>query len=1461
MKIKHKMSLILVVAFITMSMLIPLFNKQEIKQVYALSSYSPSGGYQGGIGSDIWGTQIETPSSSGSGSETVRVEAIESTDASKQLTARDSLKVKNLVSTTSYMYFLEYFRIVRTDGRKIYSSDAYYNGNLDVVDYASSLNVKTKAMEVKKDGGFFWTTQRAKFKSDAYYGMVQYDGNGSHFTTITQLKDGLSEEGINPVDAEYSLYNLVIEGYDIPIYPNGYVIMQFQGTGYWHNEFWGNTWSETWIDTEVTTKIQLRRRNWANNLFAQSSAVKSGTLADGTPIFFHNQPYIMVAENLNNYVKVDGNQVTPNETYGITAYYDGFHIGVTNEGVTTISLEDGAEGKYTDYKCVIDYTLPDFKLNYLNTNALDKVQYGAISKNLDGSQSQQITGAVFADKVQFEFGTTEYESPETATYTLNGNTYNLTTGTWLEQEGDYTITLKDSVGNTRIFKFTIDKTPPSVNFLNIKNDMSYKITKWYKVVPPTSFKDYSTYSFASLDQAVEKAMELEFDNKVSTFELTNLNDFIETNIADNGDPNNTDDNVRLGTYWLYKSMSNPDVYLYYFDYNYLLKVMRYYCLNYVEGPFYYFQDATNDYGNTLDLALYDNIWDKESEPAYIGSEYEFVSAHDNESYKVFYNYVDNPEEKWTEIIYNKPFQDQVSQHGLYKIKEIDFVGHETYYYIFVDKQAPIMTATVTNYGSNLKYTKTITEFDVPENSDLVYYFASFQVDEIWDNDTWYVLKVETPDGEIYNYTHSDGLPNLEKFGKGEYILTLFDRVDKSFTFKVAILGIAPTVTFTELNDNSQLEIVVNQGEEYNSVTKIEIFRNGKLLNNDNGYDEFPDKTDDELIYISLDQFEYIFNKGGIYRVELTDNYGRILTYEYKFEKDLPTGILLGVKHNGKTNTEVQFIYNATKYLFAITENGQVFNDYTITTDEEKGLTTITIQPKENIFNYYQITLYNKEDLENYNNYNFYIKTSAPEITLVGVEAGGTTSSDVYATWEETEDLYTSTYIVNDSQQTKYRRNQVLSSEGHYTIYLADSLGNTSCVEFNLDRTIDFTILENDIEKTIEEVRYTNKPIVIRNNEELTITIEKDGDPYNYKFGELITSEGTYLVEIKDKYDNKILFYFTIDLTPPTATLIGVDNYGTTSEFVRVVWEDSNNKAICYFNENEGTEYVNGENFIYNGKYRVLVLDRAGNSIEFNFTIDNKIEYYVNTFYEGYSNGDVYVLAKEYLTIEMYKNNEQIEYAFEQKLTEEGSYRFVVKDEIGNSETFYFTIIQKPVQKIDFTFRETITISSIFRDEENYTNDILTSNKLYLFEEGTYIVNVKENENEYSFSVTIDTTPPTIDLVGVENGGSTKGEVSTRNLSERNAKIIAIFNGKEIEYSLGQKLEKAGSYVIKVTDEAGNTSEYNFTIVYALNGASIALIAGLIAIAVAIAIFVVWRRRKFKKVKVEYEVETDIEDDN
>lgn len=1453
MKLKVRVFLMLFVAMFTF--IICNNNNSNIQTAHALASWTPSGGLQPGISVTI--PTVPTPDIT---IPVVTVPDIEVIDDTQQIFARDYLLVENEQKEktwdgTAYLGFIDYFKIYRRDGRKIYSIDKWYKESVDIVNYNADLTVVQTGGMPSNNDGFFWTTQRAKFESGAYYLNFYCDGC-SDDSWETELADQNGDQsGINPNSAEVLLGEFNTGDTRIP-YTNGFFsTVDFYGKAYWHNEFWGNTWNSQTIDLTLTPKIYNNWRSWDNSLSAQNSEVKTATLANGTKAFYYTQPFIVVANNLNNYIKVNGNKVTPNVTEGITAYYDGFHIGITSNGQTTISLENGAEEKYTDYKCVIDTQVPDFNFNYINTNAFDKVLYGSLTQNSDNTYSQAVSNIVFKDRVQFEFGALENESPETAQVYHNGSWKNLSSGTWLDDAGTYVIEITDLVGNSRTISFEIDDTPPSVNYSNIMNPTDYKVTKWYKVSTPEK-----AYSFTTLEDAISKAVEFEFNTKVSSFELKNINDFIETNIADNGDPNNTDDEVRTGTYWLYKSLSNPNVNLYYFDYNYLCKVMRYYSLEYIQGPFYYIPNTQNDYGDVLESAMYDNVWNKAENPAYIGNNYKFTKANDNESYKSYYCFVGEQKETWTEIIYDKKFGEQVSKHGLYKIKEIDYVGHESYYYIFFDNEAPVILATVTNYGSLVNYTKTISEYEVPSNSELVYYFASFKIDEIIDNDTWYIMNVKTPTGEIYNYTHTDTIPNLEEFGKGEYIITLFDRVNNSFEFKVAILGKAPTVTFNEINTNTQLEVIVNQGEEYNSVTNIKIYKNDILLNNENGYDEFPDKTDDNLIDISVNNFNYIFNKGGLYKVELTDNYGRVLTYEYKFEKDLPTGILLGVKHNGKTNTQVQFIYNGSKYSLAITENEAVFSDYTSSINPENNLTTLTIEPKQDIHNFYQITLYNNEDFENYNKYNFYIDTLAPTINLVGVNNGETTASDVYATWEENEETLTATFILNNGQEQKYRKTQILSHEGCYTLFLSDSLGNTSNVNFTIDRTIDFAVLENDIEKTIEEIRYTNKVISIRNDEELTIKILKDDKEFDYQFGDHITDEGTYLAEITDRYGNSCFFYFTIDTTPPTAILEGVENYGTTSNQVRVVWEDFDNSATAYIDDFEGKKYENGENIILNGKYKIVVSDLAGNSIQFEFTIDNNLEYFINTFSNGISNGDVYVLALEYLTIEVYKDEVKIDYEFEQKLTEHGSYKIVLKDEIGNTELFYFDIVQKPKQKLDLLLNESVKITSVLKEEQPYSNDKITARNLYLFEEGIYLVSVDENEKEYTFEIKIDTTPPTLVLVGVENGGFTKGEVSTRNLSEQNCTIITEFNGKEIEYALGQKLENAGTYKIKVYDEAGNFTEYNFTIIYALNGASIALIAGALAIVVVVIAITIWQRRKYKKAKVEYEVETDLEDD-
>ena len=56
--------------------------------------------------------------------------------------------------------------------------------------------------------------------------------------------------------------------------------------------------------------------------------------------------------------------------------------------------------------------------------------------------------------------------------------------------------------------------------------------------------------------------------------------------------------------------------------------------------------------------------------------------------------------------------------------------------------------------------------------------------------------------------------------------------------------------------------------------------------------------------------------------------------------------------------------------------------------------------------------------------------------------------------------------------------------------------------------------------------------------------------------------------------------------------------------------------------------------------------------------------------------------------------------------------------------------------------------------------ILDNNNLYLYDEGTYKVNIFDStkNEEFSFEITIDTTPPTLEIIGVENNGKTKNIV-------------------------------------------------------------------------------------------------------
>ena len=109
-------------------------------------------------------------------------------------------------------------------------------------------------------------------------------------------------------------------------------------------------------------------------------------------------------------------------------------------------------------------------------------------------------------------------------------------------------------------------------------------------------------------------------------------------------------------------------------------------------------------------------------------------------------------------------------------------------------------------------------------------------------------------------------------------------------------------------------------------------------------------------------------------------------------------------------------------------------------------------------------------------------------------------------------------------------------------------------------------------------------------------------------------------------------------------------------------------------------------------------------------------------------------------------------------------------------------------------------------------------------------------------------------------------MSMKNISEDNCTLVVMVDGMYFDYKLGDEIEKAGRFVVTLTDEAGNSTTYTFDRIYSLNGASIAVLAGFGALVVLlIALLIKSRHHYYKNEVIEEEIEettiTDDFDDN
>lgn len=363
-----------------------------------------------------------------------------------------------------------------------------------------------------------------------------------------------------------------------------------------------------------------------------------------------------------------------------------------------------------------------------------------------------------------------------------------------------------------------------------------------------------------------------------------------------------------------------------------------------------------------------------------------------------------------------------------------------------------------------------------------------------------------------------------------------------------------------------------------------------------------------------------------------------------------------------------------------------------------------------------------------------------------------------------------------------------------------------------------------------------------NNVDSSIYTLNSSETQTLTNGQKLTAEGSYFVTVTNDLGTITTLNFTIDKTLEYSITIGeetVGNVETTNKTVSIINDEP--LYISIKMNGEQMDYAFGNLLSDEGIYGVRISDDYGNSVNFTITIDKSVSYSANIANGLISNGGVTFINNEILTIATTHDGNVFDYSFGQTLDDEGEYNMTLSDVYGNEKRITFRIVKGVKQSIEYSLGDGASVLSITRNGEIYP---LNGKNLKFTEDGEYVITTESEGFSCSFTLTLDTTAPTITLNGIKNGGVADGIVT---ITEPNEEVIVNVykNGELIDYELGQELSDYAEYQVIVTDSAGNISEYSFTLKHLLNGGSVALIVIGILVGIGIVITIIFLRKKGK----------------
>lgn len=610
---------------------------------------------------------------------------------------------------------------------------------------------------------------------------------------------------------------------------------------------------------------------------------------------------------------------------------------------------------------------------------------------------------------------------------------------------------------------------------------------------------------------------------------------------------------------------------------------------------------------------------------------------------------------------------------------------------------------------------------------------------------------------------------------GTYTVESVNHAGVSEEFKLIISRNAPKVEISENTDDKQLIIeIIKSVDKESHIQTLEIYKS-----TDGGNTWVLVEKDDYGTVVSLENLTYKFRTTGIYKATITDEFRTgidAVTAQHDYVQENPVGTLNGVKNNGYTNGTVTFEWD-DEAIVVLTKDGTVVEYASGDELTEDGVYTLTF-----------------ENFDGYKaSYTFTIDTAAPVIATEGADHRESVNQDVKVFY--TEENLTAELFKDGKSLGEYTSGNPISADGQYRVRVADQAGNEVSVEFTIDKTVSYNI-------NVFDGGLSNS-VVATASEQLTVSLTKNGEVIDYALGSAITEPADYVLILTDAVNNRAEIAFTV-IKPVLQNL--THNFDKI-EGLGGVTVNGNEHRLNY-----GTLELKDD-----GVYEVGVIV-GGETYTFKVTIDTLASYTANVHDGGFANS-VTVKADENVTVSVTKNGEAFTYELGKEITEPAKYTVKVTDAIGNTSEFSFTIVEAEVGKFD---QEIDNVAGFEKVLVNGAEATLDRGSLILTESGTYEVAIVANGVSRTFTVTVDATAPSISLNGVENGGETKDAVIIGDLSE-DASVKVTKDGEEIAYKLGDEITEPGEYKVTVTDEIGNTAEYNFTIKAGLNGGIIALI--------------------------------------